>query len=348
MTDPLKAKGNDALRFPWTAAPAPGTLMEVAPGIFWLRMPLPFALNHINLWVLDDGDGWTLVDTGINTADTKALWEQLIAGPLAAKPVKRLIATHFHPDHIGLAGWLVERLHIPLWITRGEHEAAHFLLTTTDIAGPAAAKVYERAGLADAIPAAMKVHGGGYRDRVTPLPAQVTLIDPTQPIDAGGTTWRVVVGEGHSPQMAALYSEERKVLISGDQVLPGITPNVGVRNAQPDSNPLKAFLDSLERFRALPDDVLVLPSHKLPFYGLHARIDQLIQHHRDRLAEAVAACRDGATAGDVLKVLFKRELDAYQTGFALGETVAHLNYLLADGTVRRAENADGIYGYTAA
>ncbi len=348
MTDPLKAKGNDALRFPFAAAPASGTTVEVAPGVAWLRMPLPFALNHINLWVLDDGDGWTLVDTGINTPATQELWAQLIAGPLSSKPVKRLIVTHFHPDHIGLAGWLVEQHRIPMWITPGEMDAATFLHTTTDIAGPAASKVYERAGVAEAIPAAMKVHGGGYRERVYALPRDFIAIDPEQTIAAGGTTWHVVVGEGHSPQMAALYSPERKVLISGDQILPGITPNIGVRNSQPNGNPLERFISTLARFRALPDDTLVLPSHKLPFYGLHARVDQLIQHHRDRLAEALAACATGATAGDVLKVLFKRELDPYQFGFALGETVAHLNYLLADGSVTHTVRPDGVYIYKAA
>lgn len=341
-------KGNDALRFPFAAAPAPGTTVEVAPGVAWLRMPLPFALNHINLWVLDDGDGWTLVDTGINSESTGELWEQVISGPLAGKPVKRLIVTHFHPDHIGMAGWLVERLAIPMWITPGELDAATFLRTTKDIAGPAAAKVYERAGLADAIPAALKVHGGGYRERVHALPTDVTLIDPEQPIAAGGTIWRVVVGEGHSPQMATLYSAERKVLISGDQILPGITPNIGVRNAQPDGNPLERFISTLARFRALPDDTLVLPSHKLPFYGLHARVDQLIQHHRDRLADARAACIGGATAGDVLKVLFKRDLDPYQFGFALGETVAHLNFLVAEGSLTQDVRPDGVYIYKAA
>lgn len=342
------AKDNAALDFPFAEAPAPGTLTDVAPGVKWLRMPLPFALNHINLWVLDDGVGWTLVDTGINTDETRALWLALFAGPLAGKPVKRVLVSHFHPDHIGLAGWLSETHTAPLWITPGEMDAARFShALTKEVSGPAAAKVYLQAGLESAIPGAMAAHGGRYKRAVSDLPAQFIAIDPEQPIRAAGVDWRVVVGEGHSPQMAALYSKKRGVLISGDQILPGITPNVSVRDSKPDSNPLKQFLDSLQRFRALPDETLTLPSHKLPFRGLRTRVDQLIKHHEERLAVAREACRAGATGGDVLQALFKRELDAHQLAFALGETVAHINFLIHAGDVKREELPTGVYRYTA-
>ena len=179
--------------------------------------------------------------------------------------------------------------------------------------------------------------GYNYADRVHPLPAQYMKVDPARTIAAAGTSWRVVVGEGHSPQLAALYSEERGLLISGDQVLPGISPNVSVRPENPDANPLRDFLESLARFRALPAGTLVLPSHKLPFYGLHARVDQIIAHHRDRLAVAKAACGD-ATAMEVLKAIFPRALDRHQVHFAIGETLAHLNYLIAEGAMERVEN----------
>ena len=349
MTDPRKANGNEALRFPFAAPPPPGTLMDVAPGVKWLRMPLPFALNHINLWVLDDGDGWTLVDTGINTAETRDLWTQIFAGPLKDKPVKRIIATHYHPDHMGLAGWLVETQHVPFWITDGEMAAARFThALTKDVAGPAAARMYAQAGMADTVIAAASTNVGGYRSRVYALPQAITAIDPAQLIVAGGTSWRVVVGEGHSPQMAALYSDERGVLISGDQILPGITPNVSVRDSKPDSNPLKEFLESLGRFGSLPEDTLVLPSHKLPFYGVRARVDQLIGHHHDRLDDVRAACRPGATGAEVLKALFKRDLDTHQLAFALGETIAHLNYLVFNGELTRELTPEGVYRYSMA
>ena len=341
------AKDNAALSFPFAEAPAPGTLTDVAPGVKWLRMPLPFALNHINLWVLDDGDGWTLIDTGINTDDTRRLWGELFAGPLAGKPVKRVLVTHFHPDHIGLAGWLSETHKAPLWITSCEMDAARFShALTKEVSGPAAAKVYLQADLESAIPGAMAAHGGRYKRAVSDLPVDFVAIDPAQPIRAAGVDWRVVVGEGHSPQMAALYSEQLGVLISGDQVLPGITPNVSVRDSKPDSNPLKQFLDSLQRFRELPDETLTLPSHKMPFHGLRTRVDQLTRHHEDRLALARETCRRSATGGKVLKALFKRELDSHQLAFALGETVAHINYLVHAGDVKREELPTGVYKYT--
>jgi glyoxylase-like metal-dependent hydrolase (beta-lactamase superfamily II) len=339
-------RDNDALHFPFAEAPAPGVVTDVAPGIKWLRMPLPFALNHINLWVLDDGDGWTIVDTGVNTDETRRLWSEIFEGPFKGKPVKRLLCTHFHPDHLGLAGWLVEKLGIPLWITVPEIEAARFnMAMPRETALSLASKLYIRAGLESALPTYLAARGDGYKGRLSPLPESFTPIDPLRPVTAGGQDWRVVVGEGHSPQLAALYVPG--ILISGDQVLPGISPNVSVRDSQPDSNPLKLFLDSLMRFSALPANTLVLPSHKMPFYGLRERVDQLIAHHRDRLEVARVACLKGATAGDVLKAMFKREFDPHQLAFALGETLAHLNYLISTELVTRIETRQGVDRYEA-
>ncbi len=335
-----------ALRFPFLEAPGPGTLIEIAPHVKWLRMPLPFALDHINLWVLDDGDAWTLVDSGINTARTQELWQALLEGPLKAKPVARLICTHFHPDHFGLAGWLAEKLKIPLWITPKEWEAAGYSHgLTADESYPLMGGQYTRAGLADALPAAIATRSNAYARRVSPLPASFSAIDPARVISAAQTDWRVVIGEGHSPQLAGLYGAEPGALISGDQVLPGISPNVSVRAGDPEANPLKAYLDSLPRFRALPADTLVLPSHKLPFYGLHLRIDQIVRHHSQRLDLARRACHDGATAGQVLAAMFPRQFDAHQLHFALGETLAHLNYLIHSGEVTRETGGTGIDRY---
>jgi len=339
-------KDNDALRFPFPEAPLPGTLTDVASGVQWLRMPLPYALNHINLWVLDDGDGWTIVDTGMSTDDTRRLWTEIFTGPLKGKPVKRLLCTHFHPDHIGVAGWLVKTLGIPMWITPGELQAARFnLALTREASVPMSSAMYIRADLDSLLPGMLAARGDGYKGRVMPLPDEVILIDPAKEIDAAGLNWRVVVGEGHSPEMAALYAAAPGILISGDQVLPGISPNVSVRDSQPHTNPLKLFLDSLLRFKALPADTLVLPSHKLPFYGLHERVDQLIAHHHDRLAVARTACVQGATAGEVLKALFNRTLDPFQLSFALGETLAHLNYLISTGEIARDETPGGADRY---
>jgi glyoxylase-like metal-dependent hydrolase (beta-lactamase superfamily II) len=300
-------------------------------------MPLPFALDHINLWVLEDDDGWMLVDTGINTAETRALWEQLFEGPLKGKPVTRLFCTHFHPDHIGLAGWLADRHGVALEITAKEWAMA-CAIRETKADDAATAAFYARIGYPSADTGAAP--GNTYASRVHPLPDRHTVVDPAKSITAAGASWRVVVGEGHSPELGALYCEDRGLLISGDQVLPGISPNVSVRMEHPDANPLHDFLQSLARFRALPVDTLVLPSHKLPFHGLRERIDQIVAHHHNRLGIAKAACTD-ATAIEVLAAVFPRALDRHQIHFAIGETLAHLNYLIAAGEVERGKNAAG-------
>ena len=322
-----------ALRFPFPNPPAPGSVQEVAPGVKWLRMPLPFALDHINLWVLEDNDGWMLVDTGINTPATMALWETLFAGPLKGKPVTRLFCTHFHPDHIGLAGWLADRHGVALEITAKEWNTAQTVRAHKPDPEMLQA-FYARFGFP--LTDTSNVPGYNYADRVHRLPDRHIPVKPTHPLMAAGTAWRVILGEGHSPQHAALYSEERGLLISGDQVLPGISLNVSVRPEKPDADPLRDFLHSLERFRTVPAGTLVLPSHKLPFYGLHTRVDQIIAHHHDRLAVARAACRD-ATAMEVLSAIFPRALDRHQVHFAIGETLAHLNYLIAENGVERVE-----------
>ncbi len=327
-------KAAPGLRFPFSEPPAPGTLIEVAPRVQWLRMPLPYALNHINLWVLDGGEGWTVVDTGLSTSETRTLWDEVFAGPLKDKPLLRVICTHFHPDHMGLAGWLAEKHSVPLWATEKEIRAARTTFDQNEkTMTPVLTEHYRRSGLDDAAAQAVATRGNAYSRRVHQLPEAVTIIDPLIPIEAAGVHWRVVIGEGHSPELAALYSEELGVLISGDQVLPGISPNVSVRPTEPGTNPLEKFLKTLLRFSALPDDTFVLPSHKLPFYGLHARVDQLIAHHHDRLDVTREACRSGASVGEVLKAMFAREFDAHQLHFALGETLAHLNYLVATGEI---------------
>ena len=337
-----QALAADPLSFPYSEAPATGELREVAPGISWLRLPLPFALNHINVWVLRDDDGLTLIDTGIGSDPTKAIWTALFDGPLAGLPVLRVICTHYHPDHMGLAGWLTQRLGVPLWTTEREWEIARlWRQMSPETHRELLLKTYRDAGLDDNL-------GEAFIDSRTPsgshaghLPSTAIILDPQAPIRAGGTTWKILIGRGHSPQLAALYSTERGILISSDQVLPGISPNVSVQVHEPDSNPLQDFLDSLRAFHALPAETLVLPSHKLPFFGLQRRIDDIVAHHHTRLDLARKACVGGATAAQVMAVLFPRKFDVHQTFFAIGETRAHLNYLIGTGEVVR-EHRDGV------
>lgn len=332
------------LEFPWDAPPAPGATMEVSRGIHWIRMPLPFALDHINLWVLDDGDGVTLVDSGFASSVTEDLWQKLFKSVFSGKLPRKLVCTHHHPDHMGLSGWLMQTYGIPLWTTQKEWDAFHIwsrmdqaelLKTMQDF--------YRRGGVPDERQHSDLERRQSMSSRKRLEPTRFDKISCGDDILMGGQSWQVIIGTGHAPELAALYASRDGILISGDQVLPKISPNVSVMPFAFDANPLKDFLESLSRFRELPADTLVLPSHKLPFYGLHDRIYTLIAHHSDRLDDALAACREPVTAAHATKVLFPRALNDHQYFFALGETLAHLNYLWLEGQVLRSEQESGTF-----
>lgn len=312
--------------------PEPGESWEVAPGILWLRMPLPFKLDHINLWLLDDGPGWTIVDTGINRPETRDAWERVISQRFQGKPPTRIVVTHFHPDHMGLAGWLAERHGVELWATMGEWAFARSLRLDT---GPDNRKdfirFYRGAGFDQAMMEKVEERRVSYPNRITPVPFSVRRIWDGEDLLIGGRRWRVMVGFGHSPEHASLFSAEANVLIAGDQVLPQISPNISVWPQEPGSDPLALYLASLPIFLPLPADVLVLPSHHQPFTGLHARVHQLAHHHDQRLGETLAVCDRPSTGVDVLRHLFTRELDDHQLFFAIGESLAHLHYLVGQG-----------------
>ena len=332
------------LHFPVATAPEPGEVVPIAPGVSWLRMPLPFALNHINLWLLDDGPCWTIVDCGYALPDTTALWEGIFARHLGDRPIGRIIVTHYHPDHIGLAGWLAERWQAPLWIT--EKEWLHARMMTGEGAADYAASARNfarRAGLGEEDSDLFARRHSSYRRGVPSVPAFYRRIGDGSAIAIGGREWRVIVGEGHAPELACLYCAETGVLIAGDQVLPRITPNISVPPHEPDGDPLDRYLRSLTKLRAaLPSDTLVLPSHNLPFHGVHERIDELAAHHNERCTELLAACNRPTSAIELLPVLFRRRLDRHQTAFALGEAIAHAHYLIGQGEIARHAGADGI------
>ena len=351
--DAQAAQTYDRIVYPWDrpdgerVVPAPGDTIEVAPGVHWLRMPLPFALDHINLWLLDDGDGWTIVDTGYGVAATRKLWRRLFETRLGGRPVTRVIATHFHPDHMGSAAWLAGHWRAPFWTTQGEWLMAHLVHAGRGPTNPAArAAFYREHGLDDERLATMKGRGNTYRKGVPDLPGEYRRLRDGDAVEIGGHAWRIIVGTGHAPEHACLFADGLGVLISGDQILPRITTNVSVWPGEPLADPLADYIGSLDRFRPLPAGTLVLPSHDRPFTGLHARLDMLASHHDDRLAE-LAGMLDGApSAAALMPRLFRRPLDAHQTMFAMGETIAHLHYLIGRGEVARERDGDEVWRFS--
>lgn len=330
--------------YPFDGVPELGNTMEVAPGIHWLRMPLPFKLDHINLWLLEDGDEWVIVDTGICRDEVKDAWKNLFQGTMGGKGVSRIVVTHFHPDHAGLAGWLSDEFDAPLimplaewsfgrmiWLDAGDHSLDQFRA------------FYHRAGFSEEMMGTVSRRIGGYKHVVAPIPAAFNRISDGDTLEIGGRSWRMIVGRGHSPEHACLYCEEADVLISGDQVLPRISPNVSVWPQEPNGRPLELYLETLGRIgREIDGNPLVLPSHDWPFYGLHPRLEDLIAHHHERLDETFEALEQSKTGVEVLRQLFSRPLDEHQTFFAIGETLAHLYYLVGDGRARSKPNDDGV------
>jgi glyoxylase-like metal-dependent hydrolase (beta-lactamase superfamily II) len=348
--------------------PEPGMALEVAPGVRWVRMTLPFALDHINLWLLRDEmdgpdgklQGWTVVDCCISRDESKALWEQVFAQALDGLPILRVIVTHMHPDHIGLAYWLCERWSRPGWTCQLWMSATDYYLArigsagSNGFGGDSAARFFAAHGLRD--PESMdkiRERASYYPSLVPAVPPQFVRVMDGDLVRIGApgaaSEWRCISGYGHAPEHIALYNEARGLLISGDMVLPRISTNISVFDSEPESNPLQRFLTSIDKFLALPADTLTLPSHGRPFTGLHQRIRQLHDHHRDRLADVLAACAEKPLcAADILPLLFKRKLDLHQTTFAMGEAIAHLHALWFEGQLRRTLDADdGAYRFAA-
>jgi glyoxylase-like metal-dependent hydrolase (beta-lactamase superfamily II) len=335
------------LSYPLGEPPLPGESCEVAPGVHWLRMPLPMSLNHINLWALEDGDGWTLIDTGMRTDEIASAWQNIMSELMADRPVKRVICTHMHPDHIGMAGWLTRRFDCQLWITRLEYLTCRTLVSDMGREAPAdALRFYHAAGWDDESIERYKTRFGHFGKVVYTLPDSFRRIADGEKILIGGRTWHVVVGRGHSPEHACLYCPELGVLISGDQVLPKITSNVSVFPTEPEADPLTDWLESLATIkRAIPDDVLVLPSHNEPFRGLHARIQQLIEGHEQALLRVKEVLAEPKTATDIFSILFRRRVAGDLLSMATGESVAHLNCLIHRGEASREKDNSGVFWY---
>jgi glyoxylase-like metal-dependent hydrolase (beta-lactamase superfamily II) len=335
------------LQYPWPQTPDPGTTIEVAPGIHWLSMPLPFQLDHINLWLVRDDEAWTIVDTGIGNEQTRALWEKLFE---RFAPIQRVVLTHYHPDHAGNAAWLCRRFGVELWTTQGEYLTAHAVRgSAAGYTTEAVLAVFRRNGLDDERSKAMSSGRNRYAELVPEFPHSYRRIIDGDDVQIGRNQWRAIIGHGHAPEHMSLYCEALNVVIAGDMLLSTISTNVSVWSIDPQGDPLRLFLESIARYRELPDNVLVLPSHGKPFRGAHARVEQLEKHHEARLGELKQALAvKPQAAADLLGVLFRRPLDSHQTFFAMGEAIAHLHYLYYAGEAGRAVGTDGVMRYATA
>ena len=338
-----------SLQYPWPQTPPPGETIEVAPGIHWLSMPLPFQLDHINLWLLQDEDGWTVVDTGIGNAGTRALWDRIFS---RFQNVKRVILTHYHPDHAGNAAWICERFGVEMWTTQGEYLTAHAVRSSgAGYTSDAVLAVFKKNGLAEErIDGMAAIRGNNrYSALVPEFPHSYRRIIEGDTVRIGGREWKAIIGHGHAPEHLSLFCAQLNTVIAGDMLLSTISTNVSVWSIDPQGDPLRLFLESIAAYRELPGDVLVLPSHGKPFRGAHTRVEQLEKHHEARLGELKQALAvKPQAAADLLGVLFRRPLDAHQTFFAMGEAIAHLHYLYYAGEAIRAVGTDGVMRYATA
>jgi glyoxylase-like metal-dependent hydrolase (beta-lactamase superfamily II) len=349
LVAPSERQALDNLEFPFETSPAFGTSREVAPGVRWVRMPLPSSLAAVNAWAIEDGDGWAIVDTGMGTPETIETWERSLAEALDGRPVTRVFVTHMHPDHVGAAGWLTRTYGCELWMTRLEFLMCRSMgVDWAAESGDDRWGLYREAGWTDQRLERFRGRVSGFGRAMHPLPISFRRLSDGQTIRIGGRDWRVVVGAGHSPEHACLMCEELGVFISGDQVLPEITSNVSVSPLEPLADPLDDWLRSLARIRGIvPDNLLVLPAHKLPFYRLHNRIDALLGHHDAALARLRRQLERPRRAIDVFEALFNRRITEATMLMATGESLAHLNYLVGCGEAQAQRDADGVVWYSA-
>jgi glyoxylase-like metal-dependent hydrolase (beta-lactamase superfamily II) len=333
------------LRFPFDTPPEPGAAVEVAEGILWLRLPLPMALDHVNVYALADADGWTLIDTGMNSRKTRDIWETALAGPLAGKTVARVLLTHHHPDHVGLVGWFQDR-GAELLTTRTAWLYARMLtMDVQDRPSAESLQFYQRAGTSpEMLAKRANERPFNFADMVAPMPLGFTRVEEGETLTLGGRRWRVRLGQGHAPDHITLWSEVDELVIGGDQLLPGISPNIGVYPTEPEADPLTEWLEATARF--VPharEDQLVLPGHKLPFTGLPFRLQQMAENHHQALERLLGHLHEPQTAAGCFPALYKRPIGEGEYGLALVEAVAHLNCLLRRGQVCRSLRADGAW-----
>lgn len=336
------------MRYPWDVPPEQGEAIEVAEGVLWLRLPLPMKLDHVNVYALDDGDGWTVIDTGFDTRVTREIWAALMAGPLAGKPVHRVVATHHHPDHIGLAGWFQTDFGAELVTTRTAWLFARMLSLDVQAEMPAETRAYYRAAGMDPEILAQRIaeRPFNFADVVAPMPLGFVRIKQGDSIRMGGRDWDVHMGDGHAPEHATFWSRDDNLVITGDQILSSISPNIGVYATEPMADPLADWLAACERLSLLArPEQLALGGHKLPFVGLPLRMTQLIENHHSALRRLLNHLDAPKPASGCFSPLFKRTIGPGEYGLALVEAVAHVNHLYHTGAVTRRLGEDGAWLY---
>lgn len=335
------------IKYEFDFRPETGEVLDIVPGLKWLRLPLPFMLNHINVWLLQDGDGWALVDTGLFTNTTCEVWKHVFERHLGGAPLTQVLATHLHPDHIGCAGWLARKFSVELWMSRDEYLLARVLVADTGKPAPAeGVRFYTEAGLGQESLEHYMEHFGAFGRVVSPMPESYRRLRDGMTLTIGDREWRIIVGKGHSPEHACLYNEELNLLISGDQILPTISSNISVWPTEPAANPLEHWFQSLHMLKqVLPADVLVLPAHGKPFRGAHFRLDQLIAEHESGLEELRKLCKEPRRAIDVFPALFKARITDRNLMMATGEAISHLNYLLEQGEITVEPDQAGVNWY---
>jgi glyoxylase-like metal-dependent hydrolase (beta-lactamase superfamily II) len=333
------------LTYPFPQYPALGEALDVAPGVKWIRLKLPFQLNHINIYLIEDNGGWMVLDTGLDTDDCRAGWDAVLSGPLKGIRLSRMLVTHFHPDHVGLANWLHERFGLELTMPRTEYLfSVTARMGSGDMTGEAHRSFYHTHGLSREHTDAVLGRGHHYLSLTTGVPSRYTRVKDGDVLGVGGRDFQMATAGGHALEQAMLHRGADRLFFAADQVIALISPNVGVHPMEPDEDPLRAYLESLRLLRAtIADDVLVLPGHGLPFYGLHARVDELLTHHEQRCGAILAACKDKPlSVAELVPCLFDRALDSHQTGFAFGEVLAHVNTMLGRAELALGDDAGGV------
>lgn len=317
------------LTYPLTLPQSKTELVEVAPGIKWLRLPMPYALDHVNVYLLRLEKGWLIVDTGLDSPTVTAIWEEVFSGPLLGENVVGVCCSHHHVDHVGLAGYLTERWQAPLYMSYKEFFTLRGWPMDLKEVPWQHAEFHQRSGLPKELLQQTLIMFD-FSGEISPLPPAFIRLQDNTPLPVAGGDWQVLMGEGHAPEHAMLYSAHQGILVSGDQLLPRISSNVSVSVVNPEDEPLSRWLATLERLAGLPDDTLVLPGHGLPFRGIKTRLAELYSHHENKLQTIISACTEtDHSVFDLVQKLHPYPLANFDQQLAMGECLAHVRYLLS-------------------